>query len=102
MKIYLRNFIFIFLSILMVLSLIIGIGIVDNSNKIALGERFLNTIYIDLDNYILCFRYLGFSFSFSFNISDIINNVFSSAKPLIIIFLIVFAKIKNAISNLIF
>lgn len=95
MKIYLRKFIFIFLSVFMVLALIIGIGIVDNSNKIALSEKFLNTIYIDLDNYILCFRYLGLSFSFSFNIIDIFNNIISSSKPLILGFLIVFAKLKS-------
>lgn len=100
MKIYLRKFIFIFLSVIMILTLIIGIGIVDNSNKIALGEKFLNTIYIDLDNYILCFRYFGFSFSFSFNFIDILKNIFSAAKPLIISFLIVFFKLKSIILKL--
>ena len=100
MKKHLRQTIFVFIFTLMIFSLIAGIGIVDNCNKLALGNPFLNTIYFDSDNYILCFRYFGLNFSFSFNFFNKINNVFNDAKPLIISILVIFEKLKSLILNL--
>lgn len=59
------------LFILITVILIIGIGIVDNADKTAQNNPFLNGIYIDTDNYILWFRYLGLKMNFSYDFSAI-------------------------------
>ena len=85
----------IIMSVLFLFLLLIGIGIVDNAVKLSQNNPFLNGIYIDTDNYILCFRYLNVSMKIPFGIKGLIKSIISYLKPLFISILMLFAKIKS-------
>ena len=85
----------IIMSVLFLFLLLIGIGIVDNAVKLSQNNPFLNGIYIDTDNYILCFRYLSISVKIPFGIKGAINSAIAFIKPLFISILTLFVKIKG-------
>lgn len=89
-----RNGVIIIMSVAFLFMLAVGIGIVDNAVKLSQNNPFLNGIFIDTDNYMLCFRYLSVSLKIPFGIKGLINSAVSFLKPLFISFLILFVKIK--------
>ena len=95
-----RNIFTLLICFTLLLLLIIGIGVVDNSIKSAQNNPFLNGFYIDSNNYILCLRYLGIIIKIPYGIKGIINSVVDFIKSLFICFLIVYVKIKAFIVGL--
>ena len=83
----------------MIAVLIIGMGIVDNANKVAQNNPYLNTFYIDTDNYILWFRYFGLSAKINYNIMPAFYSIYKGIRIVFVTFLIVINKILNVISN---
>lgn len=92
-----RKFITVIFCTLLLIILIYGIGIVDNCNKQAQNNPFLNTFFIDTDNYILCFRYLGVQGRFSFDINGLFSSALSTLKSLYISLIVLFTLIKDYI-----
>ena len=90
-----RNGIIIIMSVAFLFMLAVGIGNVDNAVKLSQNNPFLNGIYIDTDNYILCFRYLNVSMKIPFGIKGLIKSIIFYLKPLFISILMLFAKIKS-------
>ena len=91
----LRRIFIVIMSIALITIFIIGIGVVDNAVKQAQNNPFLNGIFIDTDNYILCLRYLGLKLKIPFGINRVINGTVDFIKPLFISGLIIFTKIKD-------
>ena len=85
----------IIMSVLFLFLLLIGIGIVDNAVKLSQNNPFLNGVFIDTDNYMLCFRYLSISVKIPFGIKGVIKSIVSYLKPLFISILTLFVKIKG-------
>ena len=90
-----RNSFIIIMSLMFLFMLLIGMGIVDNAVKLSQNNPFLNGIYIDTDNYILCFRYLSLSLKIPFGIKGAINSAITFLKPLFISILMLFVKIRD-------
>lgn len=99
LKILRRSFV-ILMSTFFICIFIIGIGVVDNAVKQAQNNPFLNGIFIDTDNYILCLRYLGLKLKIPFGINRVINGTVDFIKPLVISIIILFTKLKNIISGI--
>lgn len=97
---FFRVFFAVFLSIFLCFSLVLGIGIVDNCNKLAQNNPFLNGIFYDSDNYILCMRYLNLKMKIPLSFKGVINDLISFLNPLFISISALFTKIKDIISNL--
>ena len=92
---FIRNGFAVIMSVLFLVILLIGIGIVDNAVKLSQNNPFLNGVFIDTDNYMLCFRYLNVSMKIPFGIKGLIKSIISYLKPLFISILMLFAKIKS-------
>lgn len=90
-----RNSFIIIMSLMFLFMLLIGIGIVDNAVKLSQNNPFLNGIYLDTDNYMLCFRYLSVSLKIPFGIKGLINSAIAFIKPLFISILMLFVKIRD-------
>lgn len=91
----LRRIFIVIMSIALITIFIIGIGIVDNCNKIAQNNPFLNEIFFDSDNYMLRLRYLGVNIRIPIGLTGVIKGTVGSLKPLFISGLIIFTKIKD-------
>ena len=92
---FIRNGFAVIMSVLFLVILLIGIGIVDNAVKLSQNNPFLNGVFIDTDNYMLCFRYLSISVKIPFGIKGVIKSIVSYLKPLFIGILTLFVKIKG-------
>lgn len=92
---FIRNGFAVIMSVLFLVILLIGIGIVDNAVKLSQNNPFLNGVFIDTDNYMLCFRYLSISVKIPFGIKGAINSAIAFIKPLFISILTLFVKIKG-------
>ena len=84
-----RNIFALFVSLALVFALIIGIGVVDNSIKIAQENPFLNKIYINKELKFAYLRYLNLSLKIPFG--------FDCFKPLLYGIIISFYAIKSMI-----
>lgn len=100
MKIF-KNFTAVILFILLIMILLIGIGLVDNANKIALNNPFLNGFGIDIDNYILWFRYLGLNFKINCNPSEISTYIIPPFKMIYLSILVIFSKVRILLESLV-
>ena len=89
MNLKLRSTFVIIISLVLLLGLIIGIGVVDNSIKIAQENPFLNKIYINKELNFAYLRYLNLSLKIPFG--------FDYFKPLLYGIIISFYAIKSMI-----
>ena len=77
------------LSIVFLIGLIVGLGIVDNQIKLSQNNPFLNTFLIDFNNKFLYLRYFDFDLKLQFGIEIIVDFL----KPVISVVIVLFAKI---------
>ncbi len=89
MNLKFRNIVAVAIGMILLLTLIIGIGIVDNSVKIAQENPFLNKIYINKDLGFAYLRYLNLSLKIPFGLDYF--------KPLFYGIIVIFHAIKSMI-----
>lgn len=96
----LRRIFVILMSAFLIIIFVVGIGIVDNAVRQAQNNPFLNGIYVDSDNYILCLRYLGAVVKIPYGIKGVLNSAISFLKPLVISVLMLFSKLKSIVFDI--
>lgn len=96
-----KKIFYIIVFILIIVVFIIGIGVVDNANKTAQSNPFLNGIFIDSDNYILWFRYLGLKLKISYDFNGLLLNLNRLFKLFYLTVLIIANKILGFLGRIV-